>query len=206
MGRDRSGHVAPDVSDAGPVPKRRRGPTRAELEQARDLTLRDVLATNLRVLLVGINPGLYSAAIGHNFGRPGNRFWKVLAQAGFTPRVLAPEEERELPRFGLGLTNLVARATARADELSQDELSAGAQRLARLALEHAPKVVAVLGVTAYRTAFQRPKAQLGLQTERLAGAELWVLPNPSGLNAHHQLPDLTRLFAELRAFAFGDPS
>jgi double-stranded uracil-DNA glycosylase len=182
----------------------RRSPTPAELADARERSLADILAPSLRVLLVGINPGLYSAAIGHNFGRPGNRFWKVLALSGFTPRVLAPEEEAELPRYGLGITNLVARASARAEELSRDELQAGAVRLAARVREYAPKVVAVLGVTAYRSAFQRPRAQLGLQPEQLADARLWVLPNPSGLNAHHQLPELARLFSALYTFAFGD--
>jgi TDG/mug DNA glycosylase family protein len=181
-----------------PTPKR---PTPAELEQARARTLRDVVAPNLRVLWVGINPGLYSAAVGHNFGRPGNRFWKVLALSGFTPRQLAPAEEDELLRYGLGITNLVARATARAEELSRDELGAGGQRLAEQVAALTPKVVAVLGISAYREAFRRPKAQFGLQVEPLAQSRLWVLPNPSGLNAHHQLPDLARLFAELRAFA-----
>lgn len=176
-------------------------PTPHELEQARALTLRDVLAPDLRVLLVGINPGLYSAAIGHNFGRPGNRFWKVLALSALTPRQLAPEEEGELPRYGLGITNLVPRATARADELSRKELTEGGARLAQVAAEFNPKVVAILGISAYRDAFLRPKAQLGLQVEPLANSRLWVLPNPSGLNAHHQLPDLARLFAELRRFA-----
>jgi TDG/mug DNA glycosylase family protein len=175
-------------------------PTAVELEQARARTLHDVLGRDLRVLLVGINPGLYSAAIGHNFGRPGNRFWKVLALSGFTPRQLSPYEEGELPRYGLGLTNLVARASARAEELTRDELRAGGERLAKLAARLAPQVVAILGVSAYRVAFQRPKAQLGLQAEPLGRSQLWVLPNPSGLNAHHQLPDLVRLFAELRAF------
>jgi TDG/mug DNA glycosylase family protein len=177
-------------------------PTREDLEHARKRMLKDVLGPAMRVLLVGINPGLYSAAIGHNFGRPGNRFWKVLALSGFTPRVLSPAEEQELPRYGLGLTNLVARATARADELSHEELAAGAARLAQVVAEHAPKVVAILGVTAYRAAFGRKKALLGLQPERILDAPLWVVPNPSGLNAHHQLPDLARLFGELRAFAW----
>lgn len=165
--------------------------------------LPDILAPNLRVVLVGINPGLYSAAIGHHFGRPGNRFWKTLAAAQLTPRLLTPQEDHTLPHYGLGLTNVVARTTARADELAAHELRAGALALERKVLEHGPKVVAVLGVTAYRTAFARPKAGLGLQPERLSGAKLWVLPNPSGLNAHHQLPDLARLFTELRNFAFG---
>jgi TDG/mug DNA glycosylase family protein len=182
------------------VPPRHR-PTSEELEQARQRTLADVLAPDLRVLLVGINPGLYSAAIGHNFGRPGNRFWQVLALAGFTPRVLAPHEERELLRYGIGITNLAPRATARAEELTREELSAGAARLVHLAATLRPKVVAVLGISAYRTAFAKPKARLRLQPELLARSALWVLPNPSGLNAHHQLPELARLFGALRTFA-----
>jgi TDG/mug DNA glycosylase family protein len=183
---------------AAPPPRR---PTAEQLERARERTLDDVLAPDLRVLLVGINPGLYSAAIGHNFGRPGNRFWKVLALAGFTPRVLAPHEERELLRYGLGLTNLVPRATARADELTRAELSAGGLRLVQLAATLRPKVIAILGVSAYRLAFEKPKAQLGPQPQLLAQSKLWVVPNPSGLNAHHQLPELARLFGALRTFA-----
>lgn len=177
-------------------------PTPAALREALSKLLPDILAPNLRVLLVGINPGVYSAAIGHHFGRPGNRFWKVLALAGFTPRLLSPYEDHSLPEYGLGLTNLAPRTTARAEELTPRELTDGAAELARKVRKYAPGVVAVLGVTAYRSAFQRPKATLGLQTERIADRPLWILPNPSGLNAHHQLPDLARLFAELRTFAF----
>ena len=177
-------------------------PTPTELQAALDKRLPDVLAPDLRVLLVGINPGLYSAAIGHHFGRPGNRFWKVLAASGLTPKLLTPYEDHTLPQYRLGLTNVVGRTTARAEELALDELRQGARNLERKVVKYAPRVVAVLGVTAYRAAFARPKAQLGLQAEPLADAKLWILPNPSGLNAHHQLPDLTRLFAELRAFAF----
>jgi TDG/mug DNA glycosylase family protein len=177
-------------------------PTADELREALTGHLPDILAPNLRVLLVGINPGVYSAAIGHHFGRPGNRFWKVLALAGFTPRQLSPYEDHTLPQYGLGVTNLAARTSARAEELTARELSEGAALLARKVQRYTPHVVAVLGVTAYRTAFQRPKASLGLQSERIAERPLWILPNPSGLNAHHQLPDLARLFAELRAFAF----
>jgi TDG/mug DNA glycosylase family protein len=158
----------------------------------------DVIAPDLRVLFVGINPGLYSAAIGHNFGRPGNRFWPALAQSGFTPRLLSPREDAELLRLGLGITNLVARATARADELSGQELEQGAVLLVRKVEQLRPRAVAILGVTAYRLAFRQPKAGLGPRPEPLAGALLWILPNPSGLNAHHQLPDLARLFRDLR--------
>jgi double-stranded uracil-DNA glycosylase len=173
-------------------------PTAAQLEAARGKLLADVIAPNLRVLFVGINPGLYSAAVGHNFGRPGNRFWPTLARSGFTPRQLTPFEEQELLEHGLGITNLVARATARADELSHAELLSGAATLARKVRKFRPRVVAMLGVSAYRVALQKPKAQLGIQTEAFADARLWVLPNPSGLNAHYQLPDLARRFAELR--------
>lgn len=174
-------------------------PTRAQLESARDKLLRDVIAPDLNVLFVGINPGLYSAAIGHNFGRPGNRFWPTLARSGFTDRQLAPYEETQLLGYGLGITNLCARTTARADELAPQELIAGVDTLARKVLRYRPRVVAVLGVTAYRTAWQRSKGQLGPADAPFAGARLWVLPNPSGLNAHHQLADLASLFAALRA-------
>lgn len=174
-------------------------PTPAQLHAARNLTLSDVTAPGLRVLFVGINPGLYSAAIGHHFGRPGNRFWPALAHSGFTPRLLSAREDGELLRYGLGVTNLVARTTARADELSARELEQGARTLARKVEQLRPRAVAVLGVTAYRLAYRQPKAGLGPRPEPLAGALLWVLPNPSGLNAHHQLPELARLFGELRA-------
>jgi TDG/mug DNA glycosylase family protein len=177
-------------------------PDAAALRAAATRKLPDILAPNLSLLLVGINPGMYSAAIGHHFGRPGNRFWKVLAASGLTPKLLTPYDDHTLPQYGLGLTNVVGRTTARAEELALTELRQGARKLERKVAKCAPRVVAVLGVTAYRTAFARPKAQLGLQAEQLADAKLWILPNPSGLNAHHQLPDLTRLFAELRAFAF----
>lgn len=173
-------------------------PTPEQLQKARSLLLNDVIAPNLDVLFVGINPGLYSAAIGHNFGRPGNRFWPTLARSGFTDRQLSPYEEELLPSYGLGITNLCARTTARADELTRDELIAGVQTLEHKVRNFAPRVVAVLGVTAYRTAWQLPKAQLGPIAQPFAGARLWILPNPSGLNAHHQLADLAQRFAELR--------
>ncbi len=159
------------------------------------------MAPDLLVLFCGINPGLYSGATGHHFARPGNRFWPALHRAGFSDRLLSPWEERELLGLGYGITNLVARTTAGADELSREELIAGGRRLTRLVRRHTPRWVAVLGLGAYRTAFGRPAATVGPQAEPLAGARLWVLPNPSGLNAHYQLPDLVREFAALRAAA-----
>jgi TDG/mug DNA glycosylase family protein len=159
----------------------------------------DVIRPGLRVLFCGINPGLWSAAVGHHFARPGNRFWKALHLGGLTPRLLAPDEEDELLGLGLGITNLVERATAGAAELGPDELRAGGSRLAAKAAASRPEVVAVLGVGAYRTAFDRPKAAVGPQPEPIDGSRAWLLPNPSGLNAHYQLPDLAEAFAELRA-------
>jgi TDG/mug DNA glycosylase family protein len=173
-------------------------PTKAEIQAARDKSVPDVIAPGLKVLFVGINPGLYTAAIGHHFGRPGNRFWPALCGGGFTPRLLSPYEERELLHFGLGITNLVNRATARADELSVAELRAGEGQLEEKVQHYRPRTVAVLGVGAYRSAFERTRAVAGPQPEKIAGAGLWVLPNPSGLNAHYQLEDLARMFAELR--------
>lgn len=172
--------------------------TAADLAAARARTIPDVLAPDLSVLFCGINPGLYSAATGHHFARPGNRFWPALHQSGFTPRQLRPDEQDLLPGFGLGVTNVVARATARADELEPAELKDGAVRLTRLAEEYVPRFVAVVGVSAYRTGFNRPHATVGEQPERIAAARLWVLPNPSGLNAHYQLPALVAAFTALR--------
>jgi TDG/mug DNA glycosylase family protein len=177
-------------------------PTREQLAAAHGRTITNVLAPRLRVLFCGINPSLYSAAVGHHFARPGNRFWPTLHRAGFTERLLHPSEQRELLRCGYGITNLVARATATADELDAEELVAGARRLQRLVRRYEPACVAFLGLTAYRTGYARKTAGLGRQTETLAGAAIWVLPNPSGLNAHYQLPELARIFAELHQ-AFG---
>jgi TDG/mug DNA glycosylase family protein len=156
-----------------------------------------VAAPGLRVLFVGINPGLYSAAVGHHFARPGNRFWKALALAGFTSGVLSPFEERLLLEHGFGITNIVGRATATADSLTADELRAGARRLDRKIRRLRPRIVAFLGLGAYRTAFGRPDAVPGPQPQPVGGAGAWLLPNPSGLNAHHQLPDLAARFREL---------
>src|ERR1043166_5364159 len=152
-------------------------PSRTNLLAAQHKTVRDVIAPNLRVLFCGINPGLYSAVTGHHFARPGNRFWPTLYQAGFTPRLLAPSEERELLEYGYGITNLVARATATADELSPDELVAGQRRLKAKVKRYQPQVVAVLGISAYRIAFAQKVVALGRQPEQLVDATVWVLPN-----------------------------
>ena len=182
----------------------RRRPTRDELAAATDRTLTDVIAPGLRVLFCGINPGLYSGATGHHFARPGNRFWPVLHRSGFTPRQLDPSEQEEVLSLGLGVTNLVARTTATAAELTADEIRAAGAILAEKVERHRPCVVAFLGVTAFRTAFARPDAVVGLQPEPIGRAAVWVLPNPSGLNAHYQLPALVGAFAELRVFV--DPT
>jgi TDG/mug DNA glycosylase family protein len=164
----------------------------------RDKPLPDVVDHDLDVLFCGINPSLMSAARGHHFARPGNRFWPALHLAGLTPRLLRPDEDRELLRHGLGVTNLVDRPTRTAAELTPAELRAGAAALAELVNQYRPRVLAVLGITAWRAGFGRPRAALGVQPERVGGAVTWVVPNPSGLNAHHQLPDLARSYAELR--------
>lgn len=176
----------------------RRPPTRAELEAARAKRVRDIIRPGLDVLFVGINPGLYTAAIGHHFGRPGNRFWPALQASGFTPRLLSPYEERELLDYGIGITNIVQRATVDAAELSKDEIVRGGKTLVAKVRRFAPGCVAVLGLTTYRIAFAKPKATLGPQPEPLAGAALWVLPNPSGLNAHFKPADFARVFRALR--------
>nr|WP_221502776.1 G/U mismatch-specific DNA glycosylase [Actinoplanes octamycinicus] len=181
-------------SAASPLKK----PSAAEIAAAANRTIPDLIGPGLRVLFSGINPSLYSAATGHHFARPGNRFWPTLHGAGFTDRLLHPSEQHLLPALGLGITNVVARATARADELSPDELTAGGQILAALVRREQPHFLAVLGVTAYRAAFARPKARIGPQPDQVGGVPVWVLPNPSGLNAHFQLPDLIREFTTLR--------
>jgi TDG/mug DNA glycosylase family protein len=173
-------------------------PTREQIAAAHNRTVPDVLGRDLQVLFCGINPGLYSGAVGHHFGRPGNRFWPALYEAGFTDRLLSPFEERDLLPRGYGITNLVARATASADEVSAEELRAGARSLEKKVRRYRPRFVAFLGIGSYRTALERPRATLGRQAEQLAGAGIWVLPNPSGLNAHFQAADLARLFGELR--------
>jgi len=150
------------------------------------------------VLFVGINPGLYTAFTGHHFARPGNRFWPALHGAGFSARLLHPSEQAELLRDGYGITNLVNRATATAEEVDPGEFAAGRKRLAAKVRRYLPRAVAFLGVGAYCQAFGIKTAVIGRQAERFEGAEVWVLPNPSGLNANYQLPDLVKLFRQLR--------
>ena len=173
-------------------------PTKQQLLAARGKTLPDVIAPDLKVLFCGINPGLYTAAVGHHFGRPGNRFWPTLFASGFTPRLLSPFEEQELIPLGYGITNVVARATASADELEQREFVAGGKKLVTKLKKYRPHVLAVLGVGAYRAAFDQPKAQVGSQGEMIGDTRLWVLPNPSGWNAHYQADPLGEVFGELR--------
>jgi double-stranded uracil-DNA glycosylase len=178
-------------------------PTPADLAAARRLTIPDVIAPGLSVLFSGINPGLYSAATGHHFARPGNRFWPALHGSGFTPRQLRPEEQEQLLGFGLGITNIVNRATARADELTADELRAGGRALLAKAARLGPRWLAVVGLTAYRTAFGEPRATVGPQELTAGATRLWVLPNPSGLNALWTPPKLTEAFRDLRLHVDG---
>jgi TDG/mug DNA glycosylase family protein len=160
-----------------------------------------IVGPGLRVLFVGINPSLRSAEVGHHFARPGNRFWPTLHAAGFTPRRLGPEDDHELPAHGIGVTNIAGRPTREAAELTRAELVAGAAELEDTVRRHAPRLVAVVGLTAYRTAFARPRATMGLQADAIGGRPVWVLPNPSGLNAHYKPADFARLYAEARAYA-----
>jgi TDG/mug DNA glycosylase family protein len=176
--------------------------TRAELESFRDAEVPDLVGPGLRLLFVGINPGLWTAATGTHFAYPGNRFYPALLRAGILERRIDPAagmtdaDRAALLASGIGITNIVRRATARADELTRDELRAGAVALTAFVARHRPRVVAVAGVTAYRTAFGRPRARLGRQPEDLAGAALWVVPNPSGLNAHDTIETLARAYAD----------
>jgi len=174
-----------------------RRPTREELAAAQGRTVPDVIAPGLRELFCGINPGLYSGAVGHHFAHPGNRFWNLLRAAGFTSEVVSPFEEEALLALGLGITNLVERATATAADLSPHELRHGARRLAKVR-RYRPRFLGFLGMTAFRTAFRRPRAALGPQPEDIGGSRTWLLPNPSGAQAHYQLPDLAEAFAALR--------
>ncbi|MFE1383020.1 G/U mismatch-specific DNA glycosylase [Streptomyces sp. NPDC058740] len=172
-----------------------------ELQAARDRVVPDVAAGGLSVLLCGINPGLMTAATGHHFARPGNRFWPVLHLSGFTPRQLAPSEQDELLAYGLGITNVVARPTARADELSAEEYREGGRILTEKVEQLAPRWLAVVGVTAYRTAFGEKKAAIGPQERTIGTTRIWALPNPSGLNAHWTAQSMAEEFARLREAA-----
>jgi TDG/mug DNA glycosylase family protein len=176
--------------------------TRADLAASYQKTIADVLAPGIRVLFCGINPGRYSGATGFHFAGPGNRFWPALHRAGFTDRLLRPDEVGLLPRYGCGITNLVARTTARADELTTDEIRAGVPLLTAKVRRYQPAWVAVVGIGAYRVGFEEKRAALGPQDRELEGAKIWVLPNTSGLNANHRLDDFVREFAALRRRAF----
>ena len=208
--RDHRSKVREQAGNSPNPPTER--PTREQLLEAYGATIPDLVgpssrarrARDLAVLLVGINPSLYSGWTGRHFARPGNRLWRTLHEAGFTHRVLRPDETEAIVAAGLAITNLVARATARADELTDAELQAGVEPLRRLVRRTRPAHVAFLGVSAYRIAFARPRARVGRQGEALEGATVWVLPNPSGLNAHYQQPALTAAYAELRAALDGD--
>ena len=176
-------------------------PTKEELAAAAGVTIPDVIAPGLDVLFCGINPGLYSGATGNHFARPGNRFWPALHLSGFTPRQLHPSEKEELLALGLGITNVVDRTTARADELTNEEVVEGGRVLRRKVKRFGPRYLAVLGLGAYRVAFDVKTASVGPQPETIGETKLWLLPNPSGLNAHYQLPALADEFARLRAAA-----
>ncbi len=178
-------------------------PTKEQLLAAAGKTVPDVIAPGLSILFCGINPGLYTAAVGHHFARPGNRFWPALFAAGFTDRLLSPFDERQLLESGYGVTNVVMRATATADQLTKEELRDGGKRLAAKVRRYRPAYLAVLGVGAFRTAWNKPKAVIGRQEERIGETVVWVLPNPSGLNAHYQAKALAEMFGELKAAVDG---
>ncbi len=172
-------------------------PTKQDIQAAIGKMMSDIIAPDLDILFCGINPSLYSVVVGHHFARPGNRFWKAIHLAGFTDRLLRPDEDRSLLHYGYGVTNIADRATARADQLTPEELITGHQQLAAKVEQYRPKVLAVLGISAYQTAFAQPKATIGQQSDSIHDAIIWVLPNPSGLNAHYQLDDLVRSYQEL---------
>jgi double-stranded uracil-DNA glycosylase len=176
-------------------------PTREQILAAEGKTVRDVIGPRLRVLFCGINPGLYTAAVGHHFARPGNRFWKALYDSGFTDRLLSPFDERELLVKGYGVTNVVARATAVADSLTKEEIVEGGKRLTAKVRRYQPSILAVLGMGAYRLAFAQPRATVGRQELKVGETIIWVLPNPSGLNANYQQGELNSLFRELKTAA-----
>ncbi|NEQ43446.1 MAG: G/U mismatch-specific DNA glycosylase [Leptolyngbya sp. SIOISBB] len=172
-------------------------PSKADLQAAYNQRVPDIIGPNLKILFCGINASIYSAAVGHHFARPGNRLWKTLHQSGLTDRLLSPAEDRTLLNYGYGMTNIVARATARADELDNTELQQGYVDLVDKITQYRPQWLAILGITAYRVAFEQRQAKIGRQTTQIGDTKIWVLPNPSGLNAHYQLDDLASLYAEL---------
>lgn len=172
-------------------------PSKADLQAAYNQTVPDIIGPHLKILFCGINASIYSAAVGHHFARPGNRLWKALHRSGLTDRLLSPAEDRTLLNYGYGMTNIVARATARADELDNAELQQGYVDLVDKITQYRPQWLAILGITAYRVAFEQRQAQIGRQATQIGDTKIWVLPNPSGLNAHYQLDDLAKLYAEL---------
>lgn len=176
-------------------------PSKEQIKAARNKSVPDVIAPGLTILFCGINPGLYTAAIQCHFGRPGNRFWPALYAGGLTPRLYDPSEQHELLKLKLGITNLVNRATNLASELSITELKKGSETLTAKVIKYKPKVVAVVGIDSYRKAFGRPNASLGLQPQTIGATHVWVLPNPSGLNAHYTPSNLAILFRALKVFA-----
>jgi TDG/mug DNA glycosylase family protein len=173
-------------------------PSKEDLRDAVNRTVEDLIDHDLKILFCGINPGIWSGATGFHFAKPGNRFWKVMHLAGFSDRILHPSQGSELLENGYGMTCFVKRTTARADELRTEEFVEGGKILVKKIEKYKPQMLAVLGIGAFRAAFQKPKAKLGLQEETIGGAKVWLLPNPSGLNAHYQIDDLTALFSELR--------
>lgn len=172
-------------------------PSKQQLSEALGKEVPDIIQVNLKVLFCGINPGLYSAAVGHHFARPGNRFWPVLYKSGFTPKIFSPFEEQKLRQFGYGITNIVNRATAAASDLSKEEIRQSGNLLIKKVLKYRPKVLAVLGVGAFRESFAKNEVRIGRQDQEIEKTTLWVLPNPSGLNANYQLDKLVKLFKEL---------
>jgi TDG/mug DNA glycosylase family protein len=176
-------------------------PTKAQILAAADKRVPDLIAKDLIVLFAGINPGLYTAAIGRHFGRPGNRFWPALYGGGFTPRLFTPFESSLLLDLQFGITNVVERATARADELTPDELRAGGKRLEAKVKRWQPTVIAFVGIGPYRIVTGKRDAGVGLQADTFGGSHAWVLPNPSGLNAHYQPAALAQLFKDLHLWA-----
>ncbi len=175
-------------------------PTPEELRAATGKTMPDIIAPGLKTLFCGINPSVYSVVVGHHFARPGNRFWPALFAGGFTPHRFSPSEDEKLLELGLGITNVAEKSSVAAADLTRLEIEQGARSLEARVLRFEPQILAVLGIGAYRVGFARPKAILGLQDEKIGNTQIWVLPNPSGLNAHYHPPQLAQLFGELRRF------
>jgi TDG/mug DNA glycosylase family protein len=173
-------------------------PTSRELQQAVNKTVPDVIAKDLQILFCGINPGLYTAAVGHHFARPGNRFWSSLYESGITPRLFSPFEDKKLLKLGIGITNLVSRTTKTAGEITDEEFIKGGRDLVRKVMDLQPEWLVFVGLGAFRTAFFQPAAVIGLQDIRIGSARVWVLPSTSGLNANHTLPVLIELFSEFK--------